>query len=190
VEQALTLIAEAEFLEAASWVARRDRAILCLMYGCGLRISEVLSLTRGSILEEGRALRILGKGNKERDVPLLPEVLLALEEALRTSPYVSIQRDAPIFYGERGKRLNPAVFQRRLRTLRRQLNLPETLTPHALRHSFATHLLGAGAGLRDIQELLGHESLSTTQRYTHVDSGRLLDAYLVAHPKSLAEPVE
>lgn len=184
VEQALRLIAEADLLEAEGWVTLRDKAILALMYGSGLRISEVLSLTRASISTDGRSLRVLGKGNKERDVPLLPEVAEALREAISGCPFTPTAPHAPLFYGKQGRVLNPGVFQKRLRDLRGLLNLPESLTPHALRHSFATHLLAGGAGLRDIQELLGHENLSTTQRYTGVDAARLMEAYAGAHPRS------
>ncbi len=184
VEQALRLIEEAECMEGEPWVVLRDKAILALMYGAGLRISEVLSLTHASVSGDGRCLRVLGKGNKERDVPLLPEVAGALREARDASPFASATSPAPLFYGKQGRVLNPGVFQKRLRDLRRLLNLPDSLTPHALRHSFATHLLAGGAGLRDIQELLGHENLSTTQRYTGVDAARLMAAYAGAHPKS------
>ena len=165
------------------WVAARDHAVATLLYGAGLRISEALALTVGDC--KGDSLRILGKGGKERQVPLLAVVRKAIEAYLARSPYHQGMGDTmPLFVGLRGKRLQPAVFQRTLITLRRKLGLPESLTPHALRHAFATHLLSRGAELRDIQELLGHTSLSTTQRYTHVDATRLLDAYQAAHPRA------
>lgn len=182
VEQALRLIAEANALAGEDWVILRDKAILLLMYGAGLRISEVLSLSEDSMMEKGRKLRVTGKGSKERELPLLPEVARALDEYLGACPYIELGET--LFYGVQGKPLNPGVFQKRLRELRNLLNLPDTLTPHALRHSFATHLLAGGAGLRDIQELLGHENLSTTQRYTGVDAARLMRSYASAHPRS------
>lgn len=182
VEQALRLIAEANALEGEDWTIRRDKAILLLMYGAGLRISEVLSLTEDSVMERERKLRVTGKGNKQRELPLLPEVNAALRAYLDICPHY--EPGGPFFYGVQGAPLNPGVFQKRLRDLRHLLNLPDTLTPHALRHSFATHLLAGGAGLRDIQELLGHENLSTTQRYTGVDAARLMRSYAAAHPRS------
>ncbi len=166
-----------------AWIGARDHAIALLLYGCGLRISEALGLTVGDVLQDSGTLRIVGKGNKERQVPLLNLVRKALEAYLKQSPHHAQQDlSAPLFVGQRGKKLQPAVFTRCLQQLRREMGLPETLTPHALRHGFATHLLSRGAELRDIQELLGHVSLSTTQRYTHVDANRLLTAYNAAHP--------
>lgn len=171
------------------WIVARDYALALLLYGSGLRISEALALTLGDIGAGTESLRITGKGRKERNVPLLPIVRDAVNEYLRLSPYheVAFNRppEFPVFVGARGLHLQPAVFQRALRFLRRGYGLPESLTPHALRHAFATHLLGNGADLRDIQELLGHESLSTTQRYTHVDSARLMEAYNAAHPDAV-----
>lgn len=164
------------------WQGKRDLALLLLIYGGGLRISEALGLTRGD-LEKKTTLVITGKGNKQRIVPILPVVREAIGEYLQACPY-TISRDDALFTGARGGPLNPGVFQRQLRTLRRKTGLPESATPHAFRHSFATHLLGEGADLRAIQELLGHASLSTTQRYTKVDSARLLEAYRQAHPKA------
>lgn len=183
VEQSLRLIAEAGSLEGDPWVILRDKAILMLLYGAGLRISEALSLTGNAVMEEGRKLRVTGKGNKQRELPLLPEVAAALNAYLNASPHYDGEGKSSLFYGARGGALNPGVFQKRLRDLRNLLNLPETLTPHALRHSFATHLLAGGAGLRDIQELLGHENLATTQRYTGVDAARLMNVYAGAHPR-------
>lgn len=171
------------------WIAARDHALAMLLYGSGLRISEALALTLDDIESGMDSLHITGKGRKERKVPLLPIVREAVAEYLRLSPYheAAFERppEFPLFVGARGMPLQPAVFQRTLRFLRRAYGLPESLTPHALRHAFATHLLGNGADLRDIQELLGHESLSTTQRYTHVDTERLLSAYNAAHPNAV-----
>jgi integrase/recombinase XerC len=164
------------------WVALRDTALLILLYGCGLRISEALSLTMGDI-PKGDTLSIVGKGNKQRQVPVLPIVRTAIADYLAACPYKR-SKDEALFVGLRGKPLAPAVFQRELRHLRRQLGLPETTTPHAFRHSFATHLLAGGGDLRSIQELLGHASLSTTQRYTHIDKERLMAAYKSAHPRA------
>jgi len=164
------------------WVNKRDIALLVLIYGCGLRISEALGL-RYQDTPQGDALRILGKGNKERIVPVLPAVAHAITEYVAACPY-PFSANAPLFLGKRGKALDPAIFQLQIRKLRNALGLPETVTPHAFRHSFATHLLSAGGDLRSIQELLGHASLSTTQRYTHVDKTRLMNAYKNAHPRA------
>lgn len=167
------------------WIAARDHAIAMLLYGSGLRISEALGLTVGDIQIAEGTLRILGKGNKERQVPLLTLVRKAIEDYLQQSPHHWHQgRDFPLFVGLRGKKLQPAIFSRTIQRIRREMGLPETLTAHALRHGFATHLLSRGAELRDIQELLGHVSLSTTQRYTHIDTTRLMDAYAAAHPRA------
>jgi integrase/recombinase XerC len=162
----------------------RDIALFTLLYGCGLRISEALSLAVRDAPLPGSdaALRILGKGGKERIVPVLPAVRDAVAAWLRHHP--SGDPAAPLFVGSRGNRLDPAVAQRTLRRFRRISGLPEHATPHALRHSFATHLLAGGADLRSIQELLGHASLSTTQRYTSVDDARLLDVWRRAHPRA------
>ena len=163
------------------WEAARDRAVLTLLYGCGLRISEALSLTRGDApLPE--TLRITGKGGKTRMVPVLPAVRTAVEDYLALQPFV-MTPDAPLFRAKRGGALSPRHVQATVQRLRGRLGLPASATPHALRHSFATHLLGAGADLRSIQELLGHASLSTTQKYTAVDSARLMEAYAAAHPR-------
>lgn len=178
-----------ENADRAEWITARDHAIAMLLYGCGLRISEALGLTIADITADTTSIRVLGKGKKQRQVPLLAVIKRALVDYLRQSPYHQqwgADGSKPLFIGARGKKLQAAVFRRTLQTLRRQVGLPESLTPHALRHAFATHLLSRGAELRDIQELLGHESLSTTQRYTHVDATRLLKAYRAAHPS--AEP--
>lgn len=164
------------------WVNKRDLALLVLIYGCGLRISEALSLTYKDI-PRGDSLSIIGKGNKQRMVPVLPMVREAIGDYVSSCPY-PFTANAPLFLGKRGKALDPAIFQLQLRKVRAQLNLPESTTPHAFRHSFATHLLSAGGDLRSIQELLGHASLSTTQRYTHVDKERLMNAYKNAHPRA------
>jgi integrase/recombinase XerC len=165
-----------------AWVNARNHALAMLLYGAGLRISEALALTVDDVRKK-ESLRIRGKGGKYRTVPLLPIIRDAVEEYLKQSPFhQDNDGTVPIFYGARGKPMQPAIFQRLVRDIRRHLGLPESLTPHALRHAFATHLLSRGAELRDIQELLGHTSLSTTQRYTHVDAARLLAAYQEAHP--------
>ena len=169
--------------EKEGWIAARDHAIALLLYGSGLRISEALGLTVADVKKTKGSIRVRGKGNKERQVPLLTIVKKSIDAYLKESPHHwRMGDDFVLFVGLRGKPLQPAVFQRTLSVLRRQIGLPESLTPHALRHAFATHLLSRGAELRDIQELLGHASLSTTQRYTHVDTARLLSAYTDAHP--------
>jgi len=164
------------------WEAARDRAVLTLLYGCGLRISEALSLKRSDApLPE--ALRITGKGGKMRLAPVLPQVREAVDAYLAVQPFI-LEADQPLFRASRGGPLSPRHAQATVQRLRGRLGLPASATPHALRHSFATHLLGAGADLRSIQELLGHASLSTTQKYTQVDAARLLAAYAEAHPKA------
>jgi integrase/recombinase XerC len=171
---------------APGWLGARELALLLLLYGAGLRIGEALALQRGALGRAPAALRSLmvtGKGGKQRLVPVLPVVAAALATYLDVCPYLSGPA-APVFVGLRGKRLQSAVVRRRVRDLRRQLGLPESATPHALRHSFATHLLAGGADLRVIQELLGHASLSTTQGYTGVDGERLMRLYHEAHPRA------
>ncbi|NBB13857.1 tyrosine-type recombinase/integrase [Caulobacter sp. SLTY] len=162
------------------WEGLRDRAVLTLLYGCGLRISEGLSLSR-SDAPLGEAIRITGKGGKTRIVPVLPAVREAVDAYLAALPWPTTGAD-PLFIAKRGGALSPRHVQAAMQLLRGRLGLPDRATPHALRHSFATHLLGAGADLRSIQELLGHASLSTTQRYTAVDAAGLLAAYSAAHP--------
>ena len=164
-----------------AWEARRDEAVLALLYGCGLRISEALSIKR-SDAPLGASLRILGKGAKVRLAPVLPLVRAAVDAYLELLPF-ELAPDALLFRAARGGPLPPRRVQELMARLRGRLGLSERATPHALRHSFATHLLGAGADLRSIQELLGHASLSTTQRYTAVDAAGLLAAYGKAHPK-------
>ncbi|MCZ6720761.1 MAG: tyrosine recombinase XerC [Proteobacteria bacterium] len=165
------------------WLAKRDLALFLLLYGAGLRIGEALNLGRGDIAPDAEAIVIMGKGRKERKVPILAVVGAALADYLDACPFEA-PRGAPLFFGRRGGRLGAGVVQARLRRLRAALDLPESATPHALRHSFATHLLEGGADLRTIQELLGHASLSTTQHYTEVDEAGLLKAYRGAHPRA------
>lgn len=165
-----------------TWVGQRDIAVLALLYGCGLRLGEALGL-RGRDAPLGESLRVTGKGGKQRLVPVLPLVRDAVAAYRAACPW-PIGADEPLFRGVRGGPLDPAVVQRRVRELRAALGLPASATPHALRHSFATHLLAAGADLRAIQELLGHASLATTQRYTEVDAARLLGVYDAAHPRA------
>ena len=171
---------------AASWVPKRDLALFLLLYGAGLRIGEALALDRGMVGDPPAALRSLtvtGKGSKQRLVPVLPVLAEALADYLAACPERS-GGATPLFVGLRGKRLQPAVVRRRMQHLRRRAGLPENATPHALRHSFATHLLAGGADLRVIQELLGHASLSTTQGYTAVEGERLMQLYHRAHPRA------
>ena len=170
-----------EMSDAAAMQAR-DTALFTLLYGCGLRIGEALGLDVRDVPPPGAALRVLGKGSKERIVPVLPAVHAAIGGWLALHP--NAQPDSPLFLGARGKRLDAAVAQRTLRNFRRLHGLPEHATPHALRHSFATHLLAGGADLRSIQDLLGHASLSTTQRYTSVDEAQLLAVWRKAHPRA------
>jgi integrase/recombinase XerC len=184
VADAAELIEAPDGLVASAWQASRDVAVLTLLYGCGLRISEALGLTRAEAPQGGQ-ITITGKGNKQRLVPVLPAVRQAIADYLAACPY-PLPADGPLFVGARGGPLSPRLVQRQMTVLRRALGLPETATPHALRHSFATHLLGGGGDLRAIQELLGHASLSTTQRYTSVDTERLLAVYQGAHPRALS----
>ncbi len=170
--------------DAPEWVIARDTAVLALLYGSGLRISEALALKRKDAPIKGRdMLRVTGKGGKMRVVPVLPIVREAVERYLALCP-MKLGSDDALFVGVRGKQLSPRIIQLRIAGARDALGLPETATPHALRHSFATHLLGAGADLRAIQELLGHASLSTTQGYTEVDRTHLLKVYNQAHPRA------
>lgn len=182
IDGAQALLEEAELNASDPWIAARNIAVLTLLYGAGLRISEALGLDRTS-LPLGEALVITGKGNKQRIVPILPEARDAIDAYLQICPFGASKED-PVFYGARGKRLHPRIVQGLMQSLRRALGLPESATPHALRHAFATHLLAAGGDLRAIQELLGHASLSTTQRYTSVDETHLLKVYEQAHPRA------
>jgi len=177
------VLAEEQLVEAP-WIAARNAAVLTLLYGCGLRISEALGLDGGALASpRDVVLRVTGKGGKTRIVPVLPAALEAVAAYRRLCPY-RLAVDRPLFRGARGGPLQAAVLQRDMRRLRAALGLADTATPHALRHSFATHLLGRGGDLRAIQELLGHASLSTTQIYTGVDTARLLEAYDAAHPRA------
>ena len=171
--------------ERAPWVLARDAAVLALLYGSGLRISEALGLKRGEVPAPGRgdAITVTGKGNKQRMVPLLPQVSQLIADYVAICPY-DLPADGSLFVGARGGPLSPRIVQLVMERLRGALSLPDSATPHALRHSFATHLLARGGDLRAIQELLGHASLSTTQLYTKVDAARLLKAYDEAHPRA------
>lgn len=182
-DQAVGLITEPGLdPDREPWEASRDEAVLTLLYGCGLRISEALSL-RGADAPLGETLRITGKGGKTRVVPVLDAVRTAVAAYVAEAPF-ALTADGPLFRAKRGGALSPRHVQATVQNLRSRLGLPASATPHALRHSFATHLLGAGADLRSIQELLGHASLSTTQRYTEVDARALLGAYNAAHPRA------
>jgi integrase/recombinase XerC len=169
--------------ERETWVLARDAAVLGLLYGCGLRISEALGLKRKDLEGKRDVLTVIGKGNKTRMVPLLSQVANLITAYIAICPY-DLPPDSPLFVGARGGPLRPRIVQLAVARLRGALGLPESATPHALRHSFATHLLARGGDLRAIQELLGHASLSTTQVYTEVDVDRLLDAYASAHPRA------
>jgi integrase/recombinase XerC len=169
-----------------TWIGKRDTAVLTLLYGAGLRIGEALGLDRRSVGPDPaslKGLQVRGKGNKERVVPILPAVGKGIAAYLQACPF-PLSPDGPLFVGARGGRLQQSVVQKQVRRLRGMLGLPESATPHALRHSFATHLLAGGADLRVIQELLGHASLSTTQNYTAVDAARLTQLYAKAHPRA------
>ncbi|CAN7478968.1 MULTISPECIES: tyrosine recombinase XerC [unclassified Ensifer] len=181
--EALNVVTTDAQLAEEPWVAARNAAVLTLLYGCGLRISEALDLTPGDFAGTPSSLRITGKGGKTRIVPLMAVARDAVATYLKLCPYHA-GADEPMFRGTRGAKLQPAIIQREMQKLRGALGLPDTATPHALRHSFATHLLAGGGDLRTIQELLGHASLSTTQVYTGVDSTRLLEIYDRAHPRA------
>jgi integrase/recombinase XerC len=176
-EQSLRAAEGFDVLHTEPWLAARDTALLMLIYGCGLRISEALSVSPDDVLSAQVSLRILGKGGKHRQVPLLPMVSDAIKDYMRQCPHAL---DEALFVGLRGAPLHASAFRKSLQQLRRALGLPEHASPHAFRHSFATHLLAGGGDLRSIQELLGHSSLSSTQRYTHVDAARLQAAYHAA----------
>lgn len=183
---ALEAVSVIEDLSEEPWIGKRDAAVLLLLYGCGLRIGEALGLDRGQVAEPGDGMDtivVTGKGDKQRLVPVLPVVAEAIGDYIDACPH-DLPGDGPLFVGKRGKRLSARMIQRQMGRVRALLGLPETATPHALRHSFATHLLAGGGDLRTIQELLGHASLSTTQRYTEVDAGRLKSVYDGAHPRA------
>ncbi len=181
-DDAVAALETAEAMADQDWIGLRDTALLTLLYGCGLRIGEALALNAGDRPADGR-VRVLGKGGKVRQVPVLPVVEQAVAAYLDACPYPASE-DAPLFRGARGGRLQPAVAQKAMRLVRAALGLPEHATPHALRHSFATHLLAGGGDLRTIQELLGHASLAATQRYTAVDMAQLRKVYDAAHPRA------
>jgi integrase/recombinase XerC len=183
-EEAAEALAAVDELTEQPWSGKRDTAVLLLLYGTGLRIGEALSLRRRDAPVPGQeALVVTGKGGKQRVVPLLPVVVTAIEDYLAACPY-RLTPEGPLFLGQRGGALGPRQVQQRMAELRVLLGLPESATPHALRHSFATHLLAGGGDLRAIQELLGHASLSTTQRYTAVDVSGLMAVYDRAHPRA------
>lgn len=185
-EDALAAVKTAAELQDEPWLAKRDMALMLLLYGCGLRIGEALTLNVADVGQDqtkDSTLRVIGKGNKQRVVPLLPIVTEAIVAYVQSCPHGLVDDD-PLFVGKRGARLNAGVVQRQVRKVRALLGLGESATPHALRHSFATHLLANGGDLRTIQELLGHASLSTTQRYTAVDEAKLRAVYDDAHPRA------
>lgn len=182
VEGAEQVLTRASTHAQENWIRLRDTALLTLLYGCGLRLSEALAL-RGAETLSSETLRIRGKGGKERLVPILPAVRDALRDYRAACPH-ALTKEGPLFLGARGQALGARAVQKVMESLRRALGLPESATPHALRHSFATHLLSAGGDLRAIQELLGHASLSTTQHYTEVDSEVLLKVFESAHPRA------
>jgi integrase/recombinase XerC len=183
IEKAAAVVDGAGAVES-DWIAARDTAVLLLLYGSGLRIAEALAIARKDAPSSKReVLRVVGKGGKERLVPVLPVICDAIGRYIALCPY-PLAPDMPLFLGAKGGRLSPRVVQLVMQRLRPALGLPDTATPHALRHSFATHLLSTGADLRQIQELLGHASLSTTQVYTEVDRERLLAVYEKAHPRA------
>jgi integrase/recombinase XerC len=181
-DEAMALAGDIAETAREGWIGARDWAVLLLLYGAGLRIGEAVGLT-GDVLPLADTLRVTGKRNKTRIVPLLPQVRAAIETYLAACPYPP-ERDAPLFRGARGGPLSPALIRRAVQGARGRLGLSDRTTPHALRHSFATHLLGRGADLRSLQELLGHASLSSTQIYTQVDAAHLLDIYRSAHPRA------
>ncbi|MGI8610987.1 MAG: tyrosine recombinase XerC [Sphingomicrobium sp.] len=181
-EDAMGLAHDAAGAASAEWIGARDLSILLLLYGAGLRVAEALSLT-ARVLPVGASIRVIGKRSKSRVVPVVPAVAQAIEDYVRQCPF-PLSGDAPLFGGARGGLLNGDLVRRVVRSARQRLGLPDSLTPHALRHSFATHLLARGADLRALQELLGHASLSSTQIYTAVDAARLLDVYRHAHPRA------
>lgn len=183
--QALDVLENAGLLVKEDWVGARNAALFTLLYGCGLRIDEALSLNIKDMPRDG-FISVTGKGGKERRVPVIFIVEQSLKAYLDEVPFAQAAED-PIFRGTQGKRLNQGVAQKIMRDLRKTLGLPENATPHALRHSFATHLLQNGANLREIQELLGHASLSTTQRYTEIDVKTMLEIYNKAHPRARSQ---
>ena len=183
IADALHIVDKKTQLDDEPWVASRNAAILTLCYGCGLRISEALSLTPADFSDKNAtSIYVTGKGGKTRLVPVIPAVHEAIDDYLSCCPFI-LPPDQPLFRGVRGGKLQRAIVERAVQQLRSSLGLPDSVTPHALRHSFATHLLSRGGDLRTIQELLGHASLSTTQIYTGVDTDRLMEVYKKAHPR-------
>ncbi|WP_279111280.1 tyrosine recombinase XerC [Bartonella apis] len=183
IADALHIVDKKTQLDDEPWVASRNAAILTLCYGCGLRISEALSLTPADFSDKNAtSIYVTGKGGKTRLVPVIPAVHEAIDDYLSCCPFI-LPPDQPLFRGVRGGKLQRAIVERAVQQLRASLGLPDSVTPHALRHSFATHLLSRGGDLRTIQELLGHASLSTTQIYTGVDTDRLMEVYKKAHPR-------
>lgn len=181
-DAARAMIETVEFQSQTGWVGARDTAVMMMLYGCGLRISEALSLT-GRDVPLRETMRVIGKGGKERVVPVIPAARQAVQAYVTACPFAP-EPDMALFRGVRGGPLNPRLIQKVMEQTRNQLGLPATATPHAMRHSFATHLLNAGGDLRAIQELLGHASLSTTEAYTAVDTTRLMEVYEAAHPRA------
>ena len=183
-DDATNLADAVEQMATVDWIGARDRAVLLLLYGAGLRIAEALSL-KGSDLPLSESLIVTGKGSKQRVVPLVPLVRAAVAAYAKSCPY-PLERNAPLFRGAKGGALGQGMVQKATARARKALGLPDSATPHALRHSFATHLLGAGADLRSLQELLGHASLGSTQIYTQVDAATMLETYRAAHPREKA----
>ena len=181
-EDAKKFLELAQEMNKRPWEGYRDRALYTLLYGCGLRIMEALSLKVKDVMSSSSVLVINGKGNKQRLIPVLPAVTHALKLYLNHHPHPA--PESPLFIGSRGDQLNPGVVQRNVRTIRHAMGLPDTVTPHAFRHSFATHLLQGGGDLRTVQELLGHASLSATQRYTEITTEHLEKVYEQAHPRA------
>ena len=181
-EDAVALADDAAENASQAWIGARDLAILLLLYGAGLRVAEAMSL-RADVRPIGETIRVTGKRSKTRVIPIVPAVREAIDDYVRQCPY-PLSGSGPLFAGARGGPLSPDLVRRSVRAARKRLGLPDSLTPHALRHSFATHLLARGADLRALQELLGHASLSSTQIYTAVDAARLLDVYRHAHPRA------
>lgn len=181
-KQAREVVENADVVPKENWIGMRDRALFMLLYGCGLRIDEALQLNYGT-RPMNAEVRVMGKGSKERMVPVIPVVEKMLNEYLAVVPF-PMEKETPLFLGAKGGRLAQGVAQRDLRNLRKAIGLPESVTPHALRHSFATHILVGGADLRTIQELLGHASVSTTTRYTDYDNAQIMEIYMKAHPRA------
>ena len=188
-DEIFKIIDQVNEFHTEDWLIKRDRAVLLLLYGCGLRINEALQLNLSDFENtspDSGIIKILGKGKKERIVPILERVSVSINDYLESCPF-SVLSSSPLFLGKRGKRLSPRIIQRILEKIRRSLDYDPKLTPHSLRHSFATHILENGGDLRTIQELLGHSSLSTTQKYTHVDEKKIKKIFDKSHPRSKRE---